>query len=186
MRWNLTKLIAAGSLGVAYLILTLASAAINAITGIPGFASVLSLIIIAMISSFCCLLIREFGAAMIMGFVYSVIALPLPLFGTPGFFPKIIIGLASGFIADFTYLILKKFERISAIVIGITSNFMVVFLLVLLGRMFSMPGIEQFVKIFLKPAIIIAAVIIAGISGYMGYFTLRKLKGTNVVKRIRG
>ena len=71
----------------------------------------------AMMFAFCCLLIRQFGCATIMGLIYSICALPLPVIGTTGFLPKILIGFSAGVAADLTYFLLKKNVKIAAICI---------------------------------------------------------------------
>ena len=183
-KWNITKLIVAGSLGVVYLILALPGGAIAAITGLPGAGGITNIFFGAITVTFCCLLIRKFGAATIMLFVFSICAIPLPLLGTPGFLPKVLIGISAGLIADSVYILLRRREKIAAIAIGVVTMSIMGLEILGLGLLFNLPGVERLAK-FLTVPVIVSTVIIGALGGCVGYIILNKLRNTAVVKRIQ-
>jgi len=186
VKWNLYKLISIGSLGALWAISNILGAAVSAITGILGAGGLINTFFGGMLLAFCCLLVRKFGSATIAAFVFSIIALPLPVLGTPGFFPKLIIGISTGLICDIIYLLLKKNERISAVAVGVGQEVVIAFEVVGFGLLFSIPGIEKAAKLlFSTPAIFILS-LIGGIGGYVGYIAFNKLRNTAVVRRIQG
>lgn len=184
--WNVTKLVSAGALGVLLLVLSLGGAAIAGVTGIPGSSGIINVFVSGAMFALCCLVIRRFGAATIMGFVYSVLAIPLPLFGTPGFVPKILLGISSGLLADVIFLILRRNERIASLAVGAATQLLISLGIVVTGRLFGMPGIEQFEKIAFSPVGIIAAIVIGGIAGFLGWLIYSRIRDTAVVVRIQG
>ncbi len=185
MEWNITKLIVTGGLAIVYLILALSGSALQAVIVIPGAAGIIMMFVGAMMFAFCCLLIRQFGCATIMGLIYSICALPLPVIGTPGFLPKILIGFSAGVAADLTYFLLKKNVKIAAIGIGAITQIIIPFMIIGFGWMLSIPGIEKLIKLFISPIMIPATIIGGGVGGYIGYLLFNKLKNTAVVRRIQ-
>lgn len=185
MKWNITRLLATGSLGVVNVVLLLFGAAITAITGIPGGGGIINIFVWGMMFAFCCLLIRQFGCATVMSFVTSIIAIPLPLLGTPGFLPKIAIGISVGLIADCLYALLKRKEKLAAFVVGAIPTTLIGLEILGLGLLFSIPGIEQFAK-FLSIPVAIGSLAFGAFGGYIGYRIFSNLRDTAVVKRIHG
>lgn len=186
MKWNTTKLIAVGGLGAVTVVLSLFGAAINAISGISGLGGILNIFVFSMMAALCCLLIDKFGSATLMGLIFSICAIPVPVLGPPGFLPKILIGIAFGSSADMIYMLLKRNKKIAAIAIGIISAYVTLFLILWLGSLFSIPGIHESKETFLTLPVIFGGGIYAAFSGYVGYLVYTKLKDTAVVKRIRG
>jgi len=186
MNWNTPKLITAGSLGVLYVVLALFGAGLQAVLGFPLASGIINIFTSAAILAFCCLLLNQFWSATIMMFVYGVIALPLPVMGTPGFLPKILIGISVGIVVDGIYIFLKPKEKIASLVIGAVSQVVMAIEILGLGMLFSIPGIEKALEIFLTPLVIIATIICGAIGGYIGYFIFNKLRNTAVVLKIQG
>ena len=184
MKWNITKLMAAASLGVVFLILALPGGAIVAATGIPGAGGITNIFFAAVTITFSCLLIRKFGAGTVMLSVTMILAIPLPLGGPPGFLPKVLMGISVGLIADSVYALLRRREKIAAIAIGIVTMPIMGLEILGLGLLFNVPGIEEFAK-FLTLPVIIATVIVGALGSYIGYIILSKLKNTALVKRIQ-
>lgn len=186
MKWNTTKLIAVGGLGAVTVVLSLFGAAINAISGIPALGGILNIFVCSMMIALCCLTIDKFGSATLMGLIFSICAIPVPVFGPPGFLPKVLIGIAFGSSADMIYMLLKRNKKIAAIAIGIISSYVTLFLIAWLGSLFSIPGIHELKETLLTIPVILGGGIYAAFSGYVGYLVYNKLKDTAVVKRIRG
>ena len=107
-KWTITKLIVAGTFGVLNILISLAGMGLNVITGISAASGFINSLTGAFLTVFVIFLVQSFGAGTLNGFVYSVIALPLPLLLTPGFLPKIFLGSLSGFLGDITNLFLRK------------------------------------------------------------------------------
>lgn len=183
MKWNVTRLIAAGSLGVVYLILSLSGGIFQTFVGIPGAAGFIMGFLGALLLAFCCLSINQFGAATLMTFVYGVLAIPLPVLGTPGFFPKIAMAVLAGLAADSVYHLLRKNEKVAAMIVGAVAESVITGLFFGLGLLFNMPGIEKALKFALSGSIVIFVLGLFG--GYIGYLIFDRLRNTGVVRRIR-
>ena len=184
--WTTTKLIAVGSLAVLHMILSLTGAGLQAVVGLPIVAGVVNGFFAEAIVIICLLSINKFGAAAFLRTIYSILVLPLATLGTPGFLPKVVIGASSGLIVDILYIFLKKWDGVgSAIIIGGISEVYLDLTIVGLGKLFTMPGIEQAANLFLKPEMLVGAFIMGSIGGYLGYLIYQKIKDTAVVKRIQ-
>ena len=183
--WNTTKLITAGSLGVLHLILNLPASSIAIITGVPLSSGVINIFVGGIIFSLTVFIIDEFGAATIMILIYSILALPLPLSGTPGFLPKVIFNPLLGLFIDFVYLLSKKNKRLAAILVGGFSQFFVPIIVVNTGKVFNIPGISTAEKMFTSPKILVSVFIAGAISGYLGYLIFQKIKITSILQRIQ-
>lgn len=184
--WNTTKLIAAGSLGVLYVWLALLGAVLEGVTAIPGARGFLNVFVGGMFT-LCCLVIGEFGAATITGFISSVLALPLPLRGTPGFLPKIATGVIVGLVVDIVYLALKKWnKRLASLATGGATSVSMVVVQLQIGRWFGMPGIEQAAELYSSPLLIGGTILFGVIAGYLGWLVYSRIENTAVVRRIQG
>jgi hypothetical protein len=183
-RWTLTKVIASGSLAVVTLVLSLFGALIVAVTGIPGAGGVINLLITPAMTMICLFVINKTGSATIMFTVLSILELPFPLTGTPGFLGKIPILIIAGILSDLIYLILKKNKIVSSLVIGAIGQLFFAVSIIEIGRLMNIPGIEMTAKLVYSPNIIAIAVM-GSIGGYIGYAIYQKIKDTSVVKRIQ-
>lgn len=184
-KWTTKKLIAIASLGVIATIFTLPGGAIAAAVGITGGGFATSIFFVIVLLVFTLLLINKFGAAFIGAIVYGITSLPTPIFGPPGFLPKIIIPISAGLIADCLYLLLKKNKKLAALFIGGGMTLFAQFLIITIGRLFSFPGIEKLATLCSMPLFIVAILIYGLISGYVGYLIYKKLENTTIVKRIQ-
>lgn len=186
MKWNVTRLIAVGSLAVLWLALSLVGATLPLITGIPGASGLINIFVGGIMYAVCCLVIPKFGAAMLMGFVFSVLAIPVPLMGTPGFAPKILIGISSGLIGDLINLVFRKARIPAAILIGGMTNLAVGLEIVGLGYVFGVAGIERAAKFIVSVPGILGMLVGGGIAGYFGWIIYSRLRTSAVVMRIQG
>jgi len=188
-KWNTTKLIAVGGLGAVTVVLSLFGAAINVISGISGLGAIVNIFVFCVMLVFCCLIIDKFGSATLMGLIFSICAIPVPVLGPSGFLPKVLMGIAFGFAADMIYMLLKRNKKIATIGIGIISSYVIGFLLVWLGSLFSIPGIHELKETFLTFPVILPVILVITIysafSGYVGYLIYKKLENTAIVRRIQ-
>ena len=184
--WNVTKLIAAGSLAVLELVLELGGAGIQAVTGIPLGGGVYLTITAVVVVVICLLVIDEFGAATLMRFVLGVLSIPLPSTGTPGFIPKVGIFLVAGILADILYRVLRRNRLLACLVIGAIDPIYYLFAIIWVGRLFQMPGVEVSASIFMSPLMVAGAAVLGLISAYIGWVVYGRIKATTVVARIHG
>ena len=185
-QWSITKLVAIGALAVVDLAMGATAGGIQAAIGVPGSAGIIMIFLGPMILVFCGLLIRRFGAVTIMLLIYSTLALPLPVAGTPGFLPKILIGLVSGLATDTVFLLLRNRKRAASIVIGAINPPIFQFLILGFGVLLSVPGTQSLAKVLLSPITVPVIAVVGALGGYTGYMTFGRLKTTGVVLRIQG
>lgn len=186
--WTTTKLIVAGSLGALSVALQLFGSGIAAVVGIPMFGGVVNIFIAPALIMICLFVVNQFGAATTMYLVASILALPFHLSGTPGFLPKVPIGLIEGLIADVLFHFLKKNQKMASLIIGALTMLYVSIAVIEVGKRFNMPGIEQTAKLVYKlvySPFLIPGLIIPAFGGYLGYLIYQKIKNTSVVKRIQ-
>lgn len=184
-KWNTTKLVAIASLVVLAFIGSLAGGFLVALTGIPGAGGFISPFFVMIVVIFALLVIRKFWTATIGTVIYSFLVLPTPIFGPPGFLPKILIIVALGIWIDMVYFLFKKNDRLASVMTGILSALVVPLLLMSIGLLFNMPGIDKFIKVLLSPFPIIFSAAIGAVGGYIGYLLYNKLKNTAIVRRIQ-
>lgn len=185
-RWNITQLMAAGSVGALMAAFFIIGASISAVIGILGAGGIISAIFSGILFAFCCLAIRRFGSATLTGFVFSICALPFPILGPSGFLPKILIGTSAGLAVDLIYFLFKKREKIAATIIGAGSAVLITFEFIGLTLLFSIPGAKKTAGLFFSTHAIFIFLLMGGIGGYIGYIVFNKLRNTAVIRRIQG
>lgn len=183
--WTITKLIAIVSLGTLYLVVSLLGAGIVAVTAIPLAGGIINVFITPIMTMVCLFTADQFGAATVMFIVYSVLALPFPLAGSPGFLGKIPIFIVGGIMTDLLYLLLKRKARITSFVIGGVGELYFGMAVVGVGHLFNIPGVDQAAKLFYSPPGIAFALVGGAIGGYLGWLIYSKIKNTSVIKRIQ-
>lgn len=184
--WNVTKLIASASFGVLFLVLALLGAALGGVTGIPGTSGFINVFVGAVMFVLCLLVVDRFGAGIIMGLVYGVLAIPLALLGSPGFLPKVVIGIVEGLLADTAYSLLKRNRRVASMAVGSVTQIFTPMAIVVAGRWFGMPGLEQFERIVFSPLAIVGIVVVGAAFGLVGWLIYSRIQDTAVVVRIQG
>lgn len=183
--WTTTKLITSGSLGVLLLILQLIPAIINTIAPTRTFAGPFTSLAYTILIIIVLFAIDLFGAAMIMFFVYGVLAIPFNLLGTPGFILKIPIAIGAGLIADSMYLALKKSKLLVSLLVGGPVLYYFTIMVVFVSKIFNLPGFQLQAELVFTPIAVIFSIIMGATSGYIGYIIYNKIKNTAVVKRIQ-
>ena len=183
-RWRVTQLTAVGAFAVLYLIFGLFGSAIHAFTGIPGLEGLFMAFIAGGLYVFVSELVPRFGATTLVGCIYGVLALPLPLLGTPGFFPKVLTGLAAGLTADIVSCLLRRFKWLRAALTGGITLIVLTTFYVGLGYLMQMPGIERTLKVLVPAGTLICVLGLLG--GLFGEWLFGKVDSTAVVRRIRG
>lgn len=184
-KWNTTKLIAISGLVAIWIALSLVGASIQAATGIVGAAGITAMFLSPIIFVLCPLLVRKFGAATIMATIYGILALPLPVMGTPGFIPKIIIAISAGIVIDILYSFLKQRKKLFAVINGAATQLVIGYELAYFMILFKIPGTEIMTKVLLYPFAFLIPICGGAIGGYLGYLIYNKLKNTAIVKRIQ-
>lgn len=180
---NFTKMVVLVSLSVIYLIFGLLGSGVQILTGVAGGAALVMGVLGAMCMTLSNLIMRKFGAATFMVLIYSILALPLPVIGTPGFFPKIIIATGGGFIADIVFWILRKKITIAALFTGAFGQLTITILFFSLGVLFKMPGINAVLRLVILSCVVVFILAIFG--GWLGLYVYKKIENTALIKRIQ-
>jgi len=181
-----TKLITAGSIGVLYFILSLFGAGVQAVAGFVGAGGIINSFLTPIMAVICLFVIDQFGAATVMFTVIGILELPFPLTGTPGFLPKVFILTGAGIFVDIMYFFLKRDKKTASLIIGGVLTLYLAFTIVGAGRLFKLPGIEWTAKMLYSPPVLLLAVVVGALGGFLGYIIYEKIKNTAVVRRIQG
>jgi hypothetical protein len=177
-------LITVGGLVVFNLIVSLFGAGITVLSGISGMSGAINSFLGAIITVFAIFLFQSFGTVTIMYTIYSILALPLSLMGTPGFFPKIFLGFSIGIIIDSVFWLIKKGNSILvAFIIGFLSQYLTGLGIYLTAMFFNVPGVDGLKKFLFGP-LAFGFILISGF-GCLGLLLYRKVLKTNIVKRIQ-
>lgn len=185
-KWTTVSLIATGTFGVLRLILSIPGLALSALTGIVFLDGAINFFVVGVMFPVTCLVLGRFGAATFMSVVFSVLALPLPLYGTPGFLPKVVIGAAYGLIADVVFFALRRYERLAAIAIGAIINAAATPLNVWLWSLLGLPGAAEGARAFLSAPFLAAGGLLGAVAGYVGWLVYDRIREAPAVVRIRG
>lgn len=186
MKWTTTKLITVGGLAVIWILLGLVGGGINVITGVPGAGGIINIFVVGFMCVICGFLIREFGALTLMGFIYGVLAIPLPNVAPPGFLPKVFIGLAMGFVGDIVFLLLKRYNKLDAIIVSIMTSLTGGLSIYGLAVLFSVPGATKFAEMVFTPIGVGVFLVLAILGGYVGWLVYTKIQNTATIRRIQG
>lgn len=184
--WTTTKLITIGSLAVLRLIFSLFSAPLANITGVTGAGGAISFIFSAITWVLVCFIVQEFWSATLLGLVYGFLSIGLPIFGPPGFAPKILLVGMMGLAVDAIYAFLKKNEKICALAIGAISQGILPPIVLSSLTLVRIPGSEAIFMALPLPLMIIGGLFGGATAGFIGYILYKKLENTAVVKRIQG
>ena len=93
--------------------------------------------------------------------------------------------IIGGLCTDILYLILKRNRKIASPVIGGINRIVYLALIIFVGRLFKMPGIEQSVQAFSSFIVIGGAVVMGIVGGWLGWVIYSRIENTNLVTRIQ-
>ncbi len=183
--WTTTNLIAIGSLTVLEVVLEMMASVITATTGVMFASGVLTTILRPLFVVNALLITNKFGTAFIFMTISGILTLPITLSGPPGFLPKIPVLMSLGLILDLIYAVLKKNKLAAAILIGGVDSLYSAFVLIAVGRLLRVPGMDAALKLVPLPVFIGVLLIMGAIGGLLGIFVYQKIKDTSVVKRMQ-
>lgn len=163
-----------------FLMELLIATVLDVIIGVPGAGFLVVIIFFGALAVVGGLVVRKFGTFTLMSLIYSVLAIPTPVFGPPGFY-KVLAALVVGLFADVMVSIFgyRKIGYYLGLVIG---NLMgLVFFaaaFVWLGFPESNQILSQFWFLFILYAIE------AAIGVWLGFWIYGKIKNKKVVREI--
>jgi hypothetical protein len=184
------RLGAIGALGVLLLIINLASGTLVVMTtGVMASGFLLMAILGPMMFVASRLIIGRFGAATLVGLVYSVIALGFPIMGPAGFVPKLLIGVGDGLAADAVFAVLHRREKTASVIAGILSNLSGMAILFITFKLFLPPAmLEKTSEMLLGNLSMVIAmlVLLSGIGGFLGWLIYNKIRNRAIIRRLQG
>lgn len=123
----------------------------------------------------------DFGSAMLLGLVASILFVPLPFFGPPGFLPKILVLLAAGFLMDILFLLLKRGPKAYGF-IGFVSaeTTYIIFLSAFIA--FGVPLAERLISLAIPLAF--SSAVEGALGGFCAYMAFNRIKNKPWIKRI--
>lgn len=186
MKWTTTKLIALGGLAALRIILSLPGIALAAVTGVPFLKNLLDFPIQPILAVLVVFIIKRPFSATLWAGLFALIGLPLPFLAPPGLLLKIPYAILFGLVIDLVYFLTKRWERISAIVIGATVLGAGIPLAVFFWTILGAPELAQAAQKFLTVVFVPIMTVVGGALGFIGYLIYKRVKNTAVVRRIQG
>lgn len=183
-KWSTTKLIAIGAIVVLEILIGFLSAAISVTTGFVAAGGLIGAFTGSFFIVFTILLIQNFGSGTIKSTLFGIIALPLPLIVTPGFLPKVFVAFICGVVADVTYHLLRKKQKLAVFFTGSLNQLVMAFGIFYFGHLFNIPGMEFMSRLLFSPLALVY-IVLTGLVGLFALKTYEKIKNTSVVKRIQ-
>lgn len=183
--WTTTELLAIGSLAALSTILSLPGALLAGLTGFSVLSGVGNIIIIGLSFPIVALLFKRLGSVTLWSFISGILAIPFPIAGPPGLILKVFYLTLWGILADATYFLFKRSEKISAIAISAIQIGPGAFLAAFFWSLLGAPElVNQYAEIS-GALFVVAGSIGGGIIGYLGYLIYKKLEKTALLQRIR-
>lgn len=183
--WTNIKLITVGGLGALSLILTLPASSLALLTGIPLMGGFINIFFDRTMDAIALLIVPKFGSVTIKRTVFGILAIPTLILGPSGFLPKVLISTTSGLIIDLAYKFSKgnQLWRISlSLVLGVIYC---PFALVYMGRLLSVPGIDETARIFLSPLVLFGTGVAGVICGCFGWLIYQKIRFSSLIQRFK-
>lgn len=179
-----------GALGTLLLIINLGTGTLVVlVTGVMAAGVLLMTFFAPMMYVISRLIINRFGAGILVGLVYSVIALGFPIMGPPGFVPKLLTGVGYGLITDTVFALLRHREKIASVMAGLLDNLLGMGILLATFKLFLPPTIsEKTFKLLLGklPMFIAALIILGGVGGFVGWLIYNGIRNRAIVRRLQG
>jgi len=183
-KWSTAKLMAIGAIVVLEILIGMLGAAITVMTGFVAAGGLINAFTGSFFIVFTLLVINNFGTGTLKSLLYGLIVLPLPNIGPPGFLPKVLIAFICGLVADITYYLLRKKQKLAAFFTGILNQMVMALGIFYFGHLFNLPGMEFMSRLLFSPLALVYIVL----TGLVGLFALKiyeKIKNTSVIKRIQ-
>ncbi len=127
-------------------------------------------------------IINEAGGTILIGFVTSLLFLPIPAFGPPGFLPKMLILIISTSVIEAVILIFKKWPMLGSVLSGFFGALATVSMLFGIFIFFKIPGSEKFLSLMLP--FFVVAMIEGALGGYIAEKIFRKIENRPAVMGI--
>ena len=181
-KFETKELIFAALMGALMFVLSFAfGSVLNVALGNPSASAFISTLIQPIIVVVALLIIRKFGVATMMYFIYGVLAIPTNMMGgLPGPL-KIVLALTMGLSFDIVTRV-GKYNKISlflgAIVIYLTSMPLLIYFYIKLG----IPGADKFIAA--APILIAISVIETFIGIFVGLYVYKKIQNKTIVRQI--
>lgn len=155
---------------------------IYAATGIPGAGYAIIGITFVLVAIVGALVVPRFGSFTIMAFIYSVIAIPTPVYGPPGLF-KVLMSVMVGLIGDLLICVFR-FKRPGYYLAGAVCNMVSVLLYVQMAFLLGLPEAGDYANTLWT------LVVIYGVEGligtWLGHIVFDKIKKRRIVQQISG
>jgi len=183
MTWNVRKLVFSGIMAVAYWAINLAVATPFAVTLGPGSAGVIFFFLTPLLSVSYRRIVNEVGALVWLGIIESLLFLPTPSLGPPGFLPKIIIIMTGTVLMEIVYFVLRKKPMIAGVISGSVLSFLITLIMVIIFRLLEVPA-GAFLLALAIPFLVLAA-FEGALGGWAGETLYKRVENRPLVARIR-
>jgi|GEM_PF-5816769 len=184
-KWKTSTFVAIAALAAFYVVISLPGGLVAGVTGMAMIAAVVNIVVIGIMYALVPLIMRRFGAATLWAFLFSVIMLPLPIGGPAGLIIKIPYLTFWGFLADVTYQLFKKSDKLAAIMISVVQLGPGVYLSVWLWEILGSQQLAEETAKMGGPVVALVLSALGVLFGFVAYLIYNKLKNTAVVKRIQ-
>jgi len=181
-RWNVYRLRAVGAIAALWIVSGFIGSGVQAALGFPGASGIVMAFFTAMWLSLVVFSVNTFGAGTLLGGVYGLIAIPLPTLGAPGFYPKVLLGLAAGFVVDLCWRYLRHRPRLCVSIGGVLANETIAVLFLSIAYLLKLPGLEKTLK--MAGALMVVAVVLGSLGGLTGLSLYNRLKNTSAMHRL--
>jgi len=177
--WTTTKLIATGALGVLWAVFSFPLLSIGLIThlfsgSISGFMLPLTVLVV-----------RQFGAATIAAFVFSLLTTPLSTLGPVFLLPRLILDTSAGLLVDLLYLYFRRNDKIAALLIGFFTTAVWPFIMAIILIQMGLESVERSLRFIFTSPLILTFLFGGLVEGFIAYLIYQRIKNTAVVKRIQ-
>jgi len=177
--WTTTKLMATGALGVLWAVGSLPLLSIGLITHLFS-GSITGLMLPLTV-----LIVRQFGAATIAAFVFSLLTTPLSTLGPAFLIPRLVLDTSAGLLVDLLYLYFRRNDKIAALLIGFFSTAIWPFVMGTLLIRLGLEQVERSLTFILTSPLILTFLFGGLVEGFIAYLIYQRIKNTSVVRRIQ-
>jgi hypothetical protein len=182
--WSLRKIALSGIFAALLLVAEVGLALPFVMAFGPGMGSIVGVFIGPLLFVLFREILNEKGALILIGFIASVLFVPLPAFGPAGFLPKLVILSTAGIFTEIVFLAMSKSSGLArGIASGVAFDFVGILIFIKILEYFKVPGSERFTSMF---AVFLVVSIIGGaIGGAIGAKIFEKIEKRPAIQRIR-